>query len=62
MDVEELRRSQRRYRTGRNSRVEPGSEEEEEEEEMGSNTPSAENSDKNFMSMHGVRYSSDYIL
>jgi len=52
MDVEELRRSQRRYRAGRNSRVEPGSEEEEEEEEMGINTPSAENSDKNFM--HGV--------
>merc|ERR1712106_857179 len=51
MDVEELRRSQRRYRAGRNSRVEPGSDEEEDEEEMGSSTPSAENSDKNIMSM-----------
>jgi len=51
MDVEELRRSQRRYRAGRSSRVEPGSDEEEEEEEMGSSTPSAENSDKNIMSM-----------
>merc|ERR1719435_32693 len=51
MDVEELRRSQRRYRAGRNSRVEPGSDEEEEEDEMGSSTPSAENSDKNIMSM-----------
>jgi len=51
MDVEELRRSQRRYRAGRNSRVEPGSDDEEEEEEMGSSTPSAENSDKNIMSM-----------
>eukprot|EP00090_Calanus_glacialis_P047022 TRINITY_DN951_c0_g1_i1.p1 TRINITY_DN951_c0_g1~~TRINITY_DN951_c0_g1_i1.p1 ORF type:complete len:1635 (-),score=371.74 TRINITY_DN951_c0_g1_i1:570-5474(-) len=54
MDVEELRRSQRRYRAGRNSRVEPGSDDEEEEEEMGSSTPSADNSDKNIMSMHGV--------
>jgi len=51
MDVEELRRSQRRYRAGRNSRVEPGSDEDEDEEEMGSSTPSAENSDKNIMSM-----------
>eukprot|EP00092_Neocalanus_flemingeri_P014006 GFUD01015108.1.p1 GENE.GFUD01015108.1~~GFUD01015108.1.p1 ORF type:complete len:974 (+),score=215.91 GFUD01015108.1:67-2922(+) len=51
MDVEELRRSQRRYRAGRNSRVEPGSDEEEEEEEMGSSTPSAENSEKNIHSM-----------
>merc|ERR1719495_192337 len=51
MDVEELRRSQRRYRAGRNSRVEPGSDDDEDEEEMGSSTPSAENSDKNIMSM-----------
>ena len=54
MDVEELRRSQRRYRAGRSSRAEAGSEEEE-EEEMGSSTPGAEHSDRNIHSMLCVR-------
>ena len=45
MDVEELRRSQRRYRAGRGARgrSEAGSDEEEEEE---CSTPSADNSDR----------------
>jgi len=47
MDVEELRRSQRRYRAGRGR--DHGSEEEEEDEEC--STPSAENSDRNMASM-----------
>jgi len=47
MDVEELRRSQRRYRAGRGR--DHGSEDEEEEEEC--STPSAENSDRNMASM-----------
>merc|ERR550519_2546511 len=45
MDVEELRRSQRRYRAGRGR--DHGSEEEDEE----CSTPSAENSDRNMASM-----------
>jgi len=49
MDVEELRRSQRRYRAGRNSRVEAGSDEDEEDEDC--STPSAEHSDRNMASM-----------
>merc|ERR1719305_1540294 len=50
MDVEELRRSQRRYRAGRGR--DHGSEEEEEDEECSTpSTPSAENSDRNMASM-----------
>ena len=52
MDVEELRRSQRRYRQGR-GRLE-GSEDEEDEE--GCSTPSAELGDRTVASMHAVRW------
>jgi len=49
MDVEELRRSQRRYRAGRGRHN--GSDDEDEDEDLGSSTPSAEHSDKNIHSM-----------
>merc|ERR1719384_2425635 len=49
MDVEELRRSQRRYRAGR-GRHDTGNSEDEEEEELGSSTPGADTGDKNFHS------------
>ena len=55
MDVEELRRSQRRYRAGRGGSRHGGSDDEEEEEDLGSSTPGAENSDKNIHSMLCVR-------
>lgn len=54
MDVEELRRSQRRYRAGRGRHN--GSDDEDEDEDLGSSTPSAEHSDKNIHSMLCVRY------
>jgi len=49
MDVEELRRSQRRYRAGRRNQA--GSDDEDDEDDLGSSTPSAEHSDKNIQSM-----------
>ena len=55
MDVEELRRSQRRYRAGRGGRQDHASDEEDDEEELGSSTPSADHSDKNIQSMLCVR-------
>lgn len=54
MDVEELRRSQRRYRAGR-GRHDTGNSEDEEEEELGSSTPGADTGDKNFHSSLCVR-------
>lgn len=53
MDVEELRRSQRRYRAGRRNQA--GSDDEDDEDDLGSSTPSAEHSDKNIQSMLCVR-------
>ena len=53
MDVEELRRSQRRYRAGRGRGHGDGSDEE--DDDLGSSTPGAETSDKNIHSMLCVR-------
>ena len=53
MDVEELRRSQRRYRAGRGRGHGDGSDEE--DDDLGSSTPGAESSDKNIHSMLCVR-------
>jgi len=56
MDVEELRRSQRRYRAAATSRAsEPGESDVEEEEELHCNTPGTEQADRNFcVSMESV--------
>merc|ERR1719188_2124924 len=49
MDVEELRRSQRRYRVGRGRGHGDGSDDE--DDDLGSSTPGADSSDKNIHSM-----------
>merc|ERR1719215_2224159 len=49
MDVEELRRSQRRYRAGRGRGHGDGSDDE--DDDLGSSTPGADSSDKNIHSM-----------
>ena len=53
MDVEELRRSQRRYRAGRGRGHGDGSDDE--DDDLGSSTPGADSSDKNIHSMLCVR-------
>ena len=52
MDVEELRRSQRRYRAGRGRGHGDGSDED--DDDLGSSTPGADSSDKNIHSMLGT--------